>query len=267
MTTQSRVAAALALLHRRDPTVDKLATGLIRGAEYDLHRAVASLALHLAAAEPAEQPQFCGACNRGHAGPCPTKAAASCECDTTGQHECPVHPFPKPKTALAELREVPGATGANAEPDFGSHAADLRELRLVQAERDTLTRAHDILRANLNGTQRTIAEMRAVVEAAQRLVDADSIDQPALLHELDLALSALDNTAEPREIRVGSTWLDRSVLGPSHSVKVETVHADGGGVNLLNDTGWRFAMTTVAFRHAYKWAIDPDHTAETKETT
>ncbi len=173
-----------------------------------------------------------------------------------------------------------------------------RDLAKVTAERDTLTARMSELEASTEGYKASVRRslgvelgalhrekaahevtlrynhelaakldaMRAVVDAARTYTGCGGTNALWALRE---ALSALDKpataVAEPREIRVGSTWLDRSVLGPSHSVKVETVHGDGGGVNLLKDTGWRFAMTTVAFRHAYKWLSDPDPTAETNE--
>ncbi len=78
------------------------------------------------------------------------------------------------------------------------------------------------------------------------------------------AVTALDKpaaaVAEPREIRVGSTWRDRD----GERVVVETLHADGGGVNVRNN-GWTFSMTMIGFRHSNEWVSDPDPTAETKE--
>ncbi len=104
-----------------------------------------------------EQEHFCGACNWGHAGPCPPKT-----------------------TALDDLRKVPGATGANT--DFGSHAADLRELRLVQAERDALT-------ARADGLGRVNAMLRdALTEAERQLAEQIAIQKhDRELHLKDLA--------------------------------------------------------------------------------
>jgi len=163
------------------------------------------------------------------------------------------------KTALAELREVPSATSANAESsdDFSdwsvpvdSHANCKAALAASEARVLELTgelaweKAWDLNRK---------ADMQAVVEAAreQRRVDPESISK-----DLDAALSALDARVEPvteREIVVGSTWRH---IGPERwgDVRVEGV---GGGKVCYGAERVSGCRNIGYFRSAFTHVSDP----------